>query len=409
MTKPACHRTLGALCALIGILASTADAQIDPAPRQLLHFGVNAPLNGNGPMGIYAFYYWNMPDLFATNVNLRLAIAPSYVDSELGFKGLLGEHTDLAVGAAGGAFANNYQEVRNGVYEKKESFEGISGGASVSVYHLFNPDARIPLTGVLRETVTYNAWGETSDTAGNFERPDNQSIFTTRAGFRWGGKEPVLMPTLALEASAWYELDARTDPGTYGYNHDRVLNRIPERIFGRLEGHFTTLSEKHYISLGLAGGIAFDSDRLSCFRLGGVLPYTKEFPLVIPGYYYQELSAQNFGLAYGRYAYPFGSKKEWFVLGTGAAAVVRYEDGLEQNNSFNSGLGGGLGYAAASGRWKLLSLFGYGFQAERSHGRGGMTLAFAFQYNFGNTKTAGDKAYEEWQQSAAEPKGPSFR
>src|SRR5262249_42844314 len=158
------------------------------------------------------------------------------------------------------------------------------------------------------------------DTAGNFELPDDQAVLTTRVGFRWGGKEPVLMPILALEVSGWYELDKRTDPEAYGFNNDRVLNNIPQRLFGRMEAHITTPKERHYISAGLAGGVAFDSDRLSCYRLGGVLPYTKEFPLVIPGYYYQELSAQNFGLAYGRYAYPFGDQKEWFVMANGAAA-----------------------------------------------------------------------------------------
>ena len=41
-----------------------------------------------------------------------MAIAPTYVDSELGFKSLLGPNTDFAVGGAGGMFANSYQEVR---------------------------------------------------------------------------------------------------------------------------------------------------------------------------------------------------------------------------------------------------------------------------------------------------------
>src|SRR5215472_2908139 len=132
------QRILSAFCATMSLSALTATAQIDPEARQLLHFGINEPLKGNGPIGAYAFYYWNMPDFPTTNIFLRLAIAPTYVDSEVGFKGLITENTDLAIGVFGGAFANNYYEVRNGTLERDESFEGASGGGSVSIYHLFN-------------------------------------------------------------------------------------------------------------------------------------------------------------------------------------------------------------------------------------------------------------------------------
>src|SRR6516164_3783715 len=91
-------------------------AQIDPMPRQLLHLGANFSLSDEGPLGAYAFYYWNMPNVPTTNEVLRLAIAPVYVDGDLGFKSLLGEHTDLALGAFGGLFANSYQEVDGGDY-----------------------------------------------------------------------------------------------------------------------------------------------------------------------------------------------------------------------------------------------------------------------------------------------------
>ena len=93
--------------ALLLLVSLPAAAQIDPAPRQLLHLGVNSSLTDPGPLGAYAFFYWNMPEVPTTNQFLRLVIAPVYVDSELGFKGLLGEHTDLAVGAFGGLYANS--------------------------------------------------------------------------------------------------------------------------------------------------------------------------------------------------------------------------------------------------------------------------------------------------------------
>jgi hypothetical protein len=88
-------------------LTSVAQAQIDPAPRQILHVGANSSLHDQGPLGAYLFYYWNMPNI-TTNVFLRLAIAPVFVDSETGFKSLIAKDTDLAVGAFGGLYANSY-------------------------------------------------------------------------------------------------------------------------------------------------------------------------------------------------------------------------------------------------------------------------------------------------------------
>jgi hypothetical protein len=389
---------LRTICVFITIVATTAYSQIDPDARQLLHLGYSAPLNGNGPKEAYAFYYWNMPNVPTTNQFLRLAIAPTYVDSELGFKSLLGPNTDFAVGGAGGAFANNYSEVRGGTQYKDQSFEGYSAGVSASIYHLLNPGGMIPLTGVLRQQVVYNSWTKTDQTGNTFDLPDNQPILTTRVGFRWGGKEPVLTPTLAMEVSAWYELDKRTDAGTYGYNNDRDLRNTPQRLFARMQMHFTTFHEQHYVVAGLQGGAAFDSDRLSCFRMGGVLPYTKEFPLEIPGYYFQELSVQDYGLAYARYAIPFGPNKSWSVGAGYTIAVVKYEEGLGQAGAINSGIGSVIGYAAPTHKWKVLAIFGYGFQAERSDGRGGYSLGCAFQYNFGNTKMASDEAYQQLQE-----------
>src|SRR6516164_5843334 len=92
-------RRLLAGISLLMLVGFAAKAQIDPAPRQLLQLGVNSSLHDQGPMGAYAFYYWNMPNVPTTNEVLRFAIAPVYIDSDLGFKNLLGDHTDLAVGA----------------------------------------------------------------------------------------------------------------------------------------------------------------------------------------------------------------------------------------------------------------------------------------------------------------------
>ncbi len=383
-----------ALAVGLGLIGSSASAQIDPAPRQLLHLGANASVTDQGPMGAYAFYYWNMPNVPTTNEVLRLVIAPVYVDADLGFQHLLGQNTDLAVGAFGGMYANSYQEVDHGQWYKNQSFNGNSGGFNVSLYQRFNPDQHIPLTGVLRATMDYNDFNTTDNTGKGFVLPENQPIMTYRAGFRWGGKEPMLSPILGMEISGWYELDQRTAPGGYGYNNDRELERASQRFFARAQLNYTTLESKNYLVAGLQGGTMINADRLSAFRLGGMLPYTKEFPLPIPGYFFQELSAKSYGIAYGDYSIPFGAENQWNIMAAGSAALVDYVDGTGQPGAFNSGVGLGGGYSAPSKRWKILSLAGYGFEAEREHGRGGYSLAVAFQYNFGNTKTAADQGYE---------------
>ena len=66
--------------------ASMALAQIDPYPRSLLQLGYDQSLSGQGPQSLYAYYYYNNPGFLRTNVALRLAVAPVYLDGEIGFR-----------------------------------------------------------------------------------------------------------------------------------------------------------------------------------------------------------------------------------------------------------------------------------------------------------------------------------
>src|SRR5208283_5676838 len=116
-----------------------------------------------------AYYYHNQPDFLRTNLTLRLAIAPTYLDSELGFLGALGPNTDLGFGLAGGGFADNYNEIHGGQFYPTESFEGDGAEISASLYHLVNPGDMIPLNYVLRGTAHYSIYSRNSDTASNFQ------------------------------------------------------------------------------------------------------------------------------------------------------------------------------------------------------------------------------------------------
>src|ERR1041385_923771 len=166
-------------------------AQIDPDKRQLVHIGYNQPLEGKGPLAIYGFYYRNQPNfLNQTNLTLRLAIAPLYVDAELGMAGFIGPNTDLAFGLAGGGYADSYFEVRKGQYIRGESFDGHGAEGSVSVYHRFNPDAEIPLNGVFRLAARSLCLEEPRKPHPAFGAPDVFQSLSLRPGLRYGGREP---------------------------------------------------------------------------------------------------------------------------------------------------------------------------------------------------------------------------
>ena len=271
----------------------TVLGQIDPEPRKLLQFGFNQPLEGAAPIAGYMFYFLNDPNFLRTNLTLRLAIAPVYLDSELGIRGALGPDTDLGLGLAGGGFADSYFEYRDGKFLRSDSFTGHSAEVSGSIYHLFNPGQTIPLNGILRLREHFSVYDEDDHTSESFVLPHDHSTVSLRTGLRWGGKEPVIHPDLAMELSAWYEGQFRTDSGSYGYNGDRVLEPFSQLMFARALLIYTLPESKQNLSLSLTGGGSGHADRFSAYRLGGNLPLSAEFPLLIPGYFYEELSARD--------------------------------------------------------------------------------------------------------------------
>src|SRR4030095_9964028 len=124
---------------------------------------------------------------------------------------------------------------------------------------------------------------------------------------------------------------------------DRPLDPTSHRFWGRAQLSYTLPRSEHNLVVGLMGGTVVHADRFSAFRLGGALPFTSEFPLYLPGYFYDELSTKDFGLAYGYYSIPFGPSKRWNVFAVAATALVNYVDGLEQPGHSPSGVGGGIG------------------------------------------------------------------
>jgi hypothetical protein len=370
------------LLALAILLALTpAQAQIDPEKRTLMQFGYNQPLEGRAPLAGYMFYYRNEPNFIESNMVLRLAIAPVYADTELGIQGVITPHTDIGVGLAGGGFADSYYELHHGQYLRDQSFTGHGGEVNFSFYHLFDPGKKVPLSGILRFSPHYSLFERESDTAENFVLPHDHLSLNTRAGLRFGGQEPVMIPDVAMEISVWYENQYRTGSGFYGYNSDRELKELSHRFWARALLAYTTKNHKRF-SLSVTAGDSINVDRFSAYHIGGNLPLSSEFPLILPGYYYQELTARKFVCFTGNYSLPLDEAHQWNFHVLGSLAGVDYLPGLEQGRHFNSGVGTGIGFRSKSNVWQAMATYGYGFQAERNHGLGGQTIGVLVQIDF---------------------------
>jgi hypothetical protein len=368
----------------------TGFGQIDPVPRQLIQLGYNAAFQGHAPISAYAFYYQNEPNFLRTNLTLRLAVAPTYIDSELGISRVLDQQTDVGIGVAGGGFADSYDEIRGGTFIPKESFVGHGAETSFSLYHCFNPAALIPLNGMLRGIAHYSAYERDDSTAKDFQLPNNHGSFSVRSGLRWGGKEPILFPALAMELSIWYEGTFRSDAGRYGYTTnsnpqgDRELNSQSHLFWGQALLAYTMTNSGQSFYVNLTAGTSVEADRFSAYRLGALLPLVAEFPLTLPGYYYQELSAKQFVMLGGNYTIPLDPKRNWNANIMATTAGVDYLDGQQQPGVWHSGVGAGILYQRPS--LKIMVGYAYGIDAIRNGRRGADSIGFLMQIDLERAK-----------------------
>jgi hypothetical protein len=380
--KSAMIGCLRIFCWLAWLLPVVAWAQVDPVKRDLIQFGYNQPVEGRAPLSGYAFYYHNDPDFLRTNTTLRLALAPTYLDSELGFVGGLGPDTDFGLGVAGGGFADNYNEIRGGKWIEGESFDGHGAELSANVYHLFNPGQLIPLNLVVRGAAHYAAY-ERNETADGFQLPQNNPSFNFRTGLRWGGIEPTLFPALAMELAVWYEGQFRAAPGTYGYAGDRSVEPSSHLFWGSAALSYTLPESRQNFFVRIVAGTSVDADRLSAYRLGGFLPLIAEYPLSLPGYYFQEFTARNFALINASYLLPIAPDQRWNLLFNGATADIDYLSGTEQAGNWVSGVGAGILYRSPSDKFKIVATYAYGIDAIRSSGRGANSVSVLIQVDLG--------------------------
>jgi hypothetical protein len=196
-----------------------------------------------------------------------------------------------------------------------------------------------------------------------------------------------MLPDLAMEVSAWYEAEFRSQPGRYGLAGDRPLERNAHLFWGRALLTYTLPEGKHNFGVNLTAGTGSELDRLSAYRLGGNLPLYSEFPLSLPGYYFQELTARSFVLLGANYSLPLHPRQNWWATASAATAYVDYLNGLGQRGHWNSGLGAGIVYRSPSDSWQVAISYGYGLDAIRDGHRGAHSLAFLLQFDLDRTKS----------------------
>jgi hypothetical protein len=381
--------------AVVALLSGsqTGFGQIDPYRRNLLQLGYDQPVGGQGPQGVYAYYYYNNPEIRGTNTALRLAIAPAYLDGELGFKQLLSPYTDVGIGLSGGAYGENFYEVRQGNYRRTESFDGHGGGTALSIYQLLNPGMLVPLNVVARGGFRYSTYARNSDTRDDFELPDGRPMPFVRAGLRLAGKEPILYPDLGLEVSVWYERQWRLNDGGYGLNRDRFMNERSDLYWAYAGLDYSWTNVGHKISFAATAGGSSDTDRFSAWRLGGVLPLVAEFPLILPGYFYQELTAKRFVHLHASYLMPLGFEDRLQFRLEAAGAALDYLEGFEQPDKWQTGVGCGLTFTPRNKICRVVLRYGYGFNAIRDDGdKGAHSVGLLFQYDF--------EQHKNWRRNA---------
>jgi len=242
----------------------------------------------------------------------------------------------------------------------------------------------------LRGTAHYSTYSRNDSTASGFQLPNDHGDYSVRTGLRWGGIEPTLYPPLAMELSVWYEGHLRSNPGPYGDGMvNGQLSSQSHLFWAEAALAYTLPDSQQSFYVRLTAGTSVDADRFSAYRLGGFLPLVSEFPLSLPGYYFQEISARQFALLSGNYLLPLDKNQRWNFDLNASSAVVDYLPGETQPGNSLSGVGGGILFRSHSDRFKIMLTYAYGIDAIRDNGRGAQNIGLLLQWDL--HKTSGEK------------------
>jgi hypothetical protein len=345
--------------------------------------GLEGPIRGDGPLSAYGFVLLNRPDFPAEDLYLRVVISPLYVTSELVRDRWPADGHAVGIGVGGGLLANNFNEFRNGEYLERESFWGHGAAVTLSYYwRQLKIAGVLPVEGQLRLRPQYVIYDSGLDTSSAVRLPPDSAIYSVRAGIRAGGVPPELFPEKAVELSVWHEVSYRDTPGRFGLPERlEETQHFTQRSWARAGGIATPWSN-HTVSLFLTAGAAEDTDVLSVFRLGGVLRFRSELPLLLHGYSAEEIFARRFLLVNASYRLPPVPGVERLRLQlSGDYAQVDYFSGHALPHRGLAGAGADLTIALTE-RATLVVGYGYGFHAPRDGRLGGQEAHALFEMRF---------------------------
>jgi hypothetical protein len=354
---------------------------IDAESRTYIEGGVETPLQGNGPLTGYGYFFYTRPHFLDEDLYLRLVIPPGYLISELIRDHWPSQNSAVGVGVSGGLWAESQVEFRDGRFEKDESFSGHSAGGTLAYYLRGRKVGPLPLEGQIRANPKYVWYDRTGDTSRHFHLPENSAIYDVRAGVRLGGVPPELFPNAALELSLWHTVSYRDQAGRYGFaERPEETEHLTQRTWTRVGGIYTFWGTQ--ASAFLNAGIAEDTDALSAFRLGGGLRLRAEFPLMLHGYNVEEIFARRFLLVNLAYRFPIWPGQDRVHLQLLADyARIDYIHGHRLPRSNLAGVGANLSVALTK-RITLVVGYGYGIDAPRNHSFGGHDIDTQFEFKY---------------------------
>jgi hypothetical protein len=355
---------------------------IDAESRTFIEGGIETPLKGNGPLTGYGYLFYTRPHFLDEDLYLRLVIPPGYLISELVKDHWPSQNSAVGIGVSGGFFAESQTEFQDGHYEKDQSFNGDSAGGTLAYYlRSLKIGGVLPAEGQVRVNPKFVWYDRTSDTSSRFRLPENTAIYDMRAGIRLGGVPPELFPNAALELSLWQTVSYRANAGPYGYPGQlQETEEVTEKTWTRLGGIFTFWGTQ--ASAFLNAGIAENTDALSAFRMGGGLRLRAEFPLLLHGYYVEEVFAKKYLLVNFAYRFPIWPGQDLVHLQLVADyARVDYIQGHSLPRSNLAGVGANLSVAITK-RVDLVVGYGYGINAPRGRSFGGQEFDAQFEFKW---------------------------
>jgi hypothetical protein len=140
---------------------------------------------------------------------------------------------------------------------------------------------------------------------------------------------------------------------------------------------------------GVGIGGATPLGRLAAYRLGGMLTQSAEFPIVIPGYFNQEIAAQEYGHGWAACALPLDTERRFHLDLMAAAASVTPVARTDPGGVFHAGFSLGVGFSPRNAALHGALAYGYSPTAVRGGRRGGHSAALTFEIDF---MTGQDKA-----------------